>query len=127
MNLSYIRAMRHQAEAERARLATSDTPQAPNAPRVDRYPAPGEKAPTRASNDPHGHLPVEEALRADVVALCRSGALDTPHTEKNAVEQWAKRRHLKAGKAWRLWITYAAQSGAHRTPFFALTRTGAAC
>ena len=71
MNLSYIRAMRHQAEAERARLATSDTPQAPNAPRVDRYP---------------GRTP-EDVIGGEIRAMLRAGYYETVHGTADALDR----------------------------------------
>jgi hypothetical protein len=119
MNLGYIRAMRQQAQQ-----GTATSPQAPNAPKVDHGEAQPPKTQQNANKDPFGRLPVDEALRADVQALCLSGALDTPSAEVAAVERWAKDRKLWLPKAWAMWITFAAQSAAHHTPFFAMTRAG---
>ena len=114
MNLGHIQ----------AELAASLAAQAPNAPAMGQDTARPTKGREKRENDPHGRMSVEDALRADVVALCRAGALDSPVTERTAVERWAADRCLGLRTAWALWVSFAAQSGAHTSPFFALTRAG---
>jgi hypothetical protein len=70
MNTGYIRAMRQQVEAERARLATTNAPQAPNAPRRVSYP---------------GKTP-DDVIGGEIRAMLRAGYYETVHGTADALD-----------------------------------------
>lgn len=83
MNLSHIQAMRHEAQQP-------------------------QKATFPALSATNGQKTLDDALKADIAALRRSGALDTPGTERIAVGTLAYLYRLSDRQAWQVWTSYAA-------------------
>jgi hypothetical protein len=96
MNLGYLKAMRHQAQAQQG---TTTAPQSTNAPRLAQY---------------HGKTP-DEAIGGEIRAMLRAGYYETVHGTADALDT-LRAFGLGTFTALRLWTDAVREYRGNVTP-----------